>query len=458
MTDRLQRVLDLRGRVTLATALVLALGLALLTGAAMLLLSHQLDRDADSALRERADAQLAALTVADGRVVLRRVGGAREPVDQQAWVYAGGRALHRPAARPALQRAADALARVPAPAAVTVEDEVRLRAEPVHASGRGPRLGAVVVGISLAPYDRTEHRALVAMLGLDLCIVAFGALLARRAVGKALRPVADMTAQAAEWSEHDLDRRFALGPPHDELTALSATLDALLARIASSLRHEQRFSAEMAHELRTPLSTLRGEAELALRAADTPPEVHAALEQILRGTDRMQTVIDALLAAARGGAEGSVGTSDARAAAQQAIEAIRPAAERDGVAVELTTRDGAGPAAAGTRATLRVGAERQLVAQALAPLLDNAVRHARGTVVVALARARGDVVLSVEDDGQGIEAADVEAIFEPGASGSGGAGLGLPLARRLARAAGGEVTAEPSDGGGRVVLRLPGVG
>ena len=95
-------------------------------------------------------------------------------------------------------------------------------------------------------------------------------LLVRLAVTKALQPVADMTARAAEWSENDLDRRFELGPPHDELTALSATLNGLLARIASSLRHEQRFSAEMAHELRTPLSGVRGEAELALSARAAP--------------------------------------------------------------------------------------------------------------------------------------------------------------------------------------------
>ena len=80
-----------------------------------------------------------------------------------------------------------------------------------------------------------------------------------------LRPVARMTRQAAAWSEHDLDRRFALGEPHDELTELAATLDGLLDRLAASLRREQRFSAELSHELRTPLARVIAEAELALR-------------------------------------------------------------------------------------------------------------------------------------------------------------------------------------------------
>ena len=73
-----------------------------------------------------------------------------------------------------------------------------------------------------------------------------------------------MTAEAEDWGAHDLDRRFGMGPPRDELTGLAATLDGLLARIAASRRHEQRFAAEVAHELRTPLAGIRGRAELAI--------------------------------------------------------------------------------------------------------------------------------------------------------------------------------------------------
>ena len=74
-----------------------------------------------------------------------------------------------------------------------------------------------------------------------------------------------MTRQAAAWSEHDLDRRFALGEPHDELGELAATLDGLLDRLAASLRREQLFLAELSHELRTPLARVMAESELALR-------------------------------------------------------------------------------------------------------------------------------------------------------------------------------------------------
>ena len=108
-----------------------------------------------------------------------------------------------------------------------------------------------------------------------------------------------MTTQAAQWGERDLHRRFELGPPRDELTALAATLDGLLGRIDAALRHEQRFSAEMAHELRTPLSGLRGEAELALRGGRATPSCAPRSSAVLAGTDRMAAVIDTLLAAAR---------------------------------------------------------------------------------------------------------------------------------------------------------------
>src|SRR5439155_11030841 len=87
----------------------------------------------------------------------------------------------------------------------------------------------------------------------------------RLVVTRALRPVARMTAEAADWSEHDLEHRFNVGEPYDELTQLAATFDTMLARLGSSLRHEQLLSSELSHELRTPLAAVVTEAELALR-------------------------------------------------------------------------------------------------------------------------------------------------------------------------------------------------
>src|SRR5437868_11169455 len=86
-----------------------------------------------------------------------------------------------------------------------------------------------------------------------------------------------MTRQAADWSEHDLDHRFALGAPHDELTELAATLDGLLDRLAASLRHERRFSAELSHELRTPLARV-----LAERSEEHTSELQSRFDLVCR--------------------------------------------------------------------------------------------------------------------------------------------------------------------------------
>jgi signal transduction histidine kinase len=429
---------SLRNRVTLGTVLVLGAGLVLISVALNLLLVGRLSADASAVLANRAAAMAATVDTHGGRLRLREAPD-DQALDQHAWVFdAAGRTLARSPASGRLARAVGALAHVRRPTETNPTEHIRLFARPI---GR-PGAGVVVVGVSMDPYRHTERLAVAGTFVLDVFVLLAGALVARRAVGLALRPVADMTATAADWSEHDLHRRFGLGPPRDELTALAATLDALLGRIDAALRHEQRFSAEMAHELRTPLSTVRGEAELALRAGRSDAERRAALEAVLAGTDRMATVIDTLLAAAR--SDAARGSADAVAAARAVERLVRPEAEAH--RRRLVVRAEAEP--------LPVGAGEDVVTGALHPLLENAVRHAAAAVEIDVGRDDGQVVIAVRDDGAGIAPADAERIFEPGVSAAGGAGLGLPLARRLARAAGGDVVAVPQDGG-RVELRLP---
>ena len=115
-------------------------------------------------------------------------------------------------------------------------------------------VGSVVVAYSTSSVENLQHTVLIGSFTLAALVLLAGAIVIRSALDGALRPVAQMTASAREWSAHDLDRRFDLGPARDELTSLAATLDGLLARIAASRRHEQRFAAEVAHELRTPLT------------------------------------------------------------------------------------------------------------------------------------------------------------------------------------------------------------
>lgn len=430
-----------RDRVTLASVAVLAVGLGVLGVATNLLLTQQLSRDASALLRERTAAQLATIDISDGRMLVRSLNDGA--LDRQSWAYSGSKVIERPVAPPDLQRAADELSRVRAPIERTLGERTRLRATPVYAAD-GSRVGTVVVGTSLDPYEHSERIARVATAMLSLLVLTLGAFVARRAVGAALRPVADMAASAAEWSEHDLERRLDRGPPRDELTSLAATLDDLLGRIDAARRHEQRFSNEMAHELRTPLSGVRAEAELALGSRGLPRAARQSLETILVACDRMASAIETLLMSAR--APRARGSSDPAAAVSDVAAALRPAATAAGV--KITLRAPARP--------LRVGADQEQVAQALAPLLDNAISHATSHVLLSTAANNGRVTIAVEDDGGGLPDDDHEALFEPGASTRGSAGLGLPLARRLARSCGGDVVAVGTEAGARFELRLPG--
>ena len=350
----------------------------------------------------------------------------------------GDRVVERPAGvSPALDRAAVALARSGAGGERDGPEDVRLLARPI--GDADARVGTVVVALSVAPLESLQGEVLLGSLVVAALVLFAGWLAIRGAVRGALHPVATMTASAQDWGAHDLDRRFDLGPPKDELTGLAATLDGLLGRIAASRRHEQRFASEVAQELRTPIAGLRGRAELAL--GDDGPNAaadrEAALRAVLAQTERLETTIQALLAIARQELDPSRGTVDVAALA----------AELDDVEVSAPPNL---PGAEG---------EPEIVRRALAPLVDNARRHARSRVWVELSAGHGRVLAAVRDDGPGLDPELGDRVFEPGvraADGSGGVGLGLPLARRLARSCGGDVVAGAGPGG-CFVLELPAV-
>jgi signal transduction histidine kinase len=363
-------------------------------------------------------------------------------LDRESWVLDGNRVLERPPdASPALARAAVALGRMRRSVERDGPGHTRLLVRPVSAPRSRVPIGAVVVAVSLRPLERLEREVLAGSIVVAVLILVAGGLAIRSALEGALRPVARMTASAEDWGAHDLDRRFDLGPARDELTGLAATLDHLLARIAASRRHEQRFAAEMAHELRTPLAALRGRAELALGAVGdrAGAEREAALHGVIDLAGRLDRTIDALLALARQELDPASGAVDLAAVAREFED------------VEVT-----GPAR-----LPRAEGEPDVVHRALAPLVDNARRYARSRVAIELSADAGLVRAAVRDDGPGLAPERAEHVFDPGVrrrgDGHRGAGLGLPLARRLARSCGGDVLVGEGPGG-CFVLVLPAIG
>jgi two-component system, OmpR family, sensor kinase len=243
-------------RLMLVVVAALVVALAVTIVGFNLLLGRSLTRNADDLLRARATVELGLLHPAGSGVAVGERPDTTAPTTN-AWIFSGSRLIEAPLGSPGLTAAARALAGRTRAFAEPQDTDARLYALPIVFDGR--RAGTVVSGVSLAPYEQTRKTAFFASLVLGGVIVLLGALGARWLLASALRPVTRMTRQAAEWSERDLDHRFGLGAPNDELTELAATLDALLDRIAASIRHEQRFSAELSHELRTPLARVLAE-------------------------------------------------------------------------------------------------------------------------------------------------------------------------------------------------------
>jgi signal transduction histidine kinase len=225
----------------------------------------------------------------------------------------------------------------------------------------------------------------------------------------------------------------------------------MLERLSASLRHEHRFTAELSHELRTPLAKIAAESELALRRERTSEDYRESLTAVARNAEQMSRTVEALVAAARHEAGPGRTTTDARAGVQLAVEGIRDEAARSGIVVRMTLPTD----------EARVAIESDLVERIVHPLLDNALRYGRCEVSVGLVPAGPNVTITVSDDGAGIAIDEATRIFEPGIRGSAGAadqrgaGLGLALARRLARSAGGEITAHTDTTGGRFTVHLP---
>jgi signal transduction histidine kinase len=410
-----------------------------------LLLANTLDSNARDALHSRAAAQTA-LVIDKGRI---HVGEAPDTASADAWVWvlSRGQVLERPAQAKGVDHAAVTLARGPGGYRDVPSADIRLYAAPIFL--HGVRAGSVVVALSLAPYEETRTLALISSLvfgGLVLALVAFAA---RWLLTSALRPVTRMTRQAAAWSERELDHRFGLGEPRDELTELASTLDDLLDRLAASLRREQRFSAELSHELRTPLARVLAETELALRREREPAEYRTTLELIKRNAEQLTRTVDALVAAARFEAGSRRGTADAFAVAEDAVAACSGLAAERGVALAVEQ-----PAR-----LMRVGVERDLAERILQPVLENACRYAESTVRVDIDRAGSAVRYAISDDGPGVGEDERERIFEPGVRGAAangdGSGLGLALARRLAASVAGEIEVDSASSGGRFLVRLP---
>jgi two-component system heavy metal sensor histidine kinase CusS len=244
-----------------------------------------------------------------------------------------------------------------------------------------------------------------------------------------------------------------------ETQELAADLDYMITQLAALVVAQRTFISHAAHELMSPLATLRGELQLALRRPRSVQEHEEVLNQALDDVGSLVTLSEDLLTLAR--AETSSGSKTDTALMDIVSDATR-AAKGGAVARGIAVIERRGDAA--IQATRVRGARREL-SRALRNLIDNAVSHSKTgqSVVVELAFDGEDARIVVEDEGPGVAPADRESVFEPffrGARERGesdqGVGLGLAIARQIARRSGGDVELDGNFGppGARFVLRL----
>lgn len=255
----------------------------------------------------------------------------------------------------------------------------------------------------------------------------------------------------------DIDARIRMQSGDREVMQLAQDIDAMIDHLGVLIGLQQRFIANAAHELRSPLTTLYGELSHALRRVREPAEYERAIQEALDSTQRLRRLTEDLLAVARVTADADADATevivDLQALFQEAVALV--AAEAAARAVRVSWR---GPCS-------RVAGRRGDLLRLLRNLLENAVRHSPtgGAVQVRCEEDGGWVELTVQDEGPGVAEVDRERIFEAfyrgareRAANDGGTGLGLTIAREIAEAHGGELRLlEREATGARFLLKLP---
>jgi len=295
--------------------------------------------------------------------------------------------------------------------------------------------------------ERNEVAAEIAQQLLKPMLLALPALalLLVIAIGFALAPLRQLARDVAARAPDRLDPLPIEALP-TEVAPLVARLNKLFADIMRALENERRFTADAAHELRTPLAALKAQAQVALASVDAAERQHA-LSQILTGCDRATHLVAQLLTLAR---------LDAHGAEQMQDVALRPLAEEvlamsAGEAIErhcdLLLREG----------DARVRGDAMLLQVLLRNLVDNAIRHSGASQVEVSIAEHGDrVVLRVDDNGCGIAANELERVqqrfYRSASADSSGSGLGLSIVKRIIELHGGTLGISPAATGQGLAL------
>ena len=446
---------SLATRLTVVATAVTAAVLVLLLAGLYLVLSTRLEQAVDTGLRARYGDVSSAVVGGDALAVTGEQYAelhpapppagttSREQVQRSRGLLAAPLLVPDPGGVRRLQFS-DRTLRLPGS-----DDRVPLRvlAGPV-AGGR-----VLAVAASRRPQEESARQLLVALAVAGPLLLLLVAVVVGRTARAALLPVDALTGLAERISEgRDAARRLPPLEGDDELSRLSHTLDAMLGRLAVAFERERAFVDDASHELRTPITVLRGEIELALSDLDDRAGVEQSLRAALGEAQRLSSLAEDLLVLARERAGGLVLQADPL----DVHVLLQRTADRLAAATGLQLKVDSPP-------LLAIGDPTRLE-QLLANLITNAAEAGAGQVLLRARRVEPDALLmQVEDDGPGFPPGFAESAFErftradQARTRTTGAGLGLSLVSAIAAASGGSVraTTSPRLGGACVEVRLP---
>ena len=444
---------SLRGQLTfvftaIATAVIVALAVGM-----CLLMEHVGWAPLDPALTEEAETLATVRTIGRGEELARAVAEvAGEPA-------LGGRKFIR---------VLDASGRVLARAGEDVPASLRTMPAPTgvrHVTIGGhdpyrivryalPDGGWCEVGVRVGSRLRMLRRAYLAIAAAAAGLLGALAMLAWTITSRATAEIDRLAAELETMEAGSLDRRLAAHQTA-EVERLAGVLNRLLARVEAAMAHLRRFTADAAHELRTPIAALRAHLEVALGRARSPEAYRDGLLDALEQTERLGRLAEDLLTLSA--VEAGVAGPQTREETVPLDHLTREVAEfLEPVAQEQGRRFGwrAEPA-------LAVRGAPDLLKRVVLNLVDNAFRHTppSAAVHIAVASENGKVCIEVRDEGPGIPAAEIPHVFErfrPGRGATSGTGLGLALCREIVLRHGGDIALESAPGAGTTVrVTLP---
>ena len=433
---------SVRTRTALAASISLAVVLGIVSVVGVLYQRHQLTDGVALVAEERA--QTVATTAAGDVPLTTSLGGEMslvQVIDADGVVAASSPSL---SGAPAIVRPAEVTTTSRLLVSGLVEGEADRYLVIAVPTADG---GAVVAAQSLETVQAATSSTIRLLVVGDLLLLLMVAGLTFVLVGRALRPVDALRAQAAEITAADLSARLPVVETGDEIERLSVTLNEMLARLQASADVQRRFVADASHELRSPVATIRTLHEVGAALGDEA-DWPTVSDDVLTETARLEHLVSDLLLLARSGA-----MTLASAEVLDLSTLVRGEASRArSVAIDSEIAPG-----------VLVLGRADALARALRNLLDNAERHARAQILIKLSTDGAVASLSVQDDGDGIALEDRDRIFdrfvrldEARARDDGGSGLGLAIARHLVHENHGTIRLVAGNGSGAAfVIELP---